>query len=321
MEQKLIIDTIRTVTVILGALVAGYGLRKSGRAGPDWGPRVNRLALVWVQPLVIAVALWAMKRPDWQTLALPLFAFAHMVVMWPLGALAARLLPMSRPDRGAFVGSAIFNNQGFTYGTFLAFVALGSQGAALGSVYCIAFMPAFFTFGFYVGRRYSSQGNQGLWEAVRGMFSDAETRNPTLGILAGLALSALQAPIPPAAPLFIDVAIPATTAAFLLAIGLGLRLSAIRDYWRECLLMHAVKLILSPVAGLLLAVPFGYWALADHSLLKVCFIMCASPVAIMSVMLAQVFELNERLAGALWLTTNLSWTLGAPLILWATHAL
>ena len=321
MEQKLVIDTIRTVTVILGALVAGYGLRKSGRAGPQWAPRVNRVALVWVQPLVIAVALWAMRRPDWQTLALPVFAFTHMVVMWPLGALAARLLPMSRPDRGAFVGSAIFNNQGFTYGTFLAFVALGPQGAALGSVYCIAFMPAFFTFGFYVGRRYSHQESQGLWGAVRGMFSDAETRNPTLGIVAGLVLNALRAPVPSAAPLFLDVAIPGTTAAFLLAIGLGLRLSAIRDYWRECLLMHGVKLLLSPAAGLLLAVPFGYWALSDHTLLKVCFIMCASPVAIMSVMLAQVFDLNERLAGALWLTTNLSWTVGAPVILWAARAL
>ena len=315
MDQKLLIDAARTMVTILGALVVGYGLRKTGRVGEHLGPAVNRFTLIWGQPVVIGVALWAMRPPDLRTLALPLHGAAMMVLAWPLSALVARVLPMDRPALGAFVGSAVFSNVGFTFGAFLAFVAVGAQGAALGSVYCISFMPLFFTLGFFLARRYSALEQEGAMASLVSQFRDAETRNPTLGILAGLLLNILRVPAPSQSPFFIDIAMPATTAAFLLAIGLSLRLSAVRVYWRECALMHAVKFVILPALGLALAAALGYWQIGDHTLLRVAFIESATPVAIMSVMLAQVFDLNVPLAGALWLTTNLTATLMAPVIL------
>ena len=65
MDPKLLIDTIRTMVVILGGLGIGYGLRKTGRLPESAANPLNRFALIVIQPFVIALALWMMKRVDW----------------------------------------------------------------------------------------------------------------------------------------------------------------------------------------------------------------------------------------------------------------
>ncbi|HCU37524.1 MAG TPA: hypothetical protein DGT21_19455 [Armatimonadetes bacterium] len=315
MDTALLIDTIRTVAVILGSLTVGYGLRKSGRVAEATGTSINRIALTFVQPLVICVALWSMAPPDWHTLALPLYGLCLIVLMWPVGAVVSRLLPMDRPSRGSFVTCSMFSNVGFTYGTFIAYVLLGPEGAALGALYCVSFSPAFFTLGFFVSGRYGSSAQRSIGGALLQLLRDAHTRHPLMGILLGLMLNLLRVPAPAASGFFIDVAMPLTTAAFVTAIGMQLRLSAVREYWRECVLTHVTKFAVSPLLGLGLAFLFGYTQMQDHSLLKVAFIQSSTPVAIMCVLLADIFDLNRRLAGALWLTTNLTAALLAPLVL------
>lgn len=315
MDTDVLIGAIRTMTVILGGLTAGYCLRKSGRARASLGTQVNRLTLTFVQPFVIGIALWSMKPPDLRTLALPLFAFAMIVIMWPVGSVIAGALRMDRPTRGTFVTSSMFSNNGFTYGTFVAFVALGTEGAALGALYCVAFMPTFFTLGFYIGRRYSPGEQQSILAALWDLARDGQTRNPVLAVAVGLALNYARVPAPTCAPFIIDISMPTTTAAFLFAIGLGLRLSAVKTYWRECAVAHATKFLLAPAVGLGLAFLFGYWQMADHSLLRVAFIQSATPSAIMAVMLSDVFDLNRNLAGALWLATNITSVFLTPVIL------
>lgn len=321
MDGKLLVDTIRTMAVILGGLTTGYCLRKSCWVAERHGNTVNRFALVYIQPLVICLALWMMGRLQWRALMLPLYGIALILALWPVAAVLGRLMRLDRPALGSFVTGSMFSNVGFTYGTFIAYVALGPTGAALGSLYCVSFMPTFFTLGFTVGRRYSHDSSGSLWRALGRQFADPQTRNPVLGIMAGLALNLLNVTPPAAGEAIIDVAMPATTAAYLLAIGLGLHLSAVRVYWRECLLAHVSKFVLSPAVGLSLALLFGYWALADRGPLVVAFIQSAAPVAIMSVMLAEVANLNPRLAGALWITTNVTGVLLAPVILLAARAL
>lgn len=321
MDPKLLIDTIRTMTVILGGLTAGYCLRKSGRVPESAANPVNRFALVTIQPAVICLALWLMKPVGLRTLALPLYGVLLILIMWPVASLMGRLQRLNRPALGSFVTAGMFSNVGFTYGTFIAYVALGPTGAALGALYCVSFMPTFFTLGFLVGRRYSHDGGGSLLQALGQQFADPQTRNPVLGIIAGLTLNLLRVPAPTAGPAIIDVAMPATTAAYLLAIGLGLHLSAVKVYWRECLVAHAVKFALSPAVGLVLAVPFGYWALSDRGPLCVAFIESAAPVAIMTVLLAEMSGLNPKLAGALWITTNVTAVFLAPVILIAARSL
>lgn len=315
MDPKLLSDTIITASVILGGLSLGYALRKTGRVAEAAAVPINRFALIIVQPLVIALALWMMKPIDWQALLLPLYGIVLILAMWPVSALVGRIIGLERRSLGTFVSASMFSNVGFTFGTFIAYIALGPPGAALGALYCVSFMPSFFTLGFYAGRYYSPASEGSMWGALRQQFLDPATRNPVLGILVGLGLNAFHVAPPPHSDTIIALAMPATTASYLLAIGLGLHLSAVKVYWRECLLLHVSKFLISPVVGLLLAIPFGYWIVPDRSNLVVAFIEASAPVAIMSVMLAEMCDLNPKLAGALWITTNVSAVLLAPAVL------
>ena len=315
MDPKLLIDTIRTMVVILGGLGIGYGLRKTGRLPESAANPLNRFALIVIQPFVIALALWMMKRVDWHALLLPLYGIVLILALWPVSALIGRAMGLDRRSLGTFVSGSMFSNVGFTFGTFLAYVALGPPGAALGALYCVSFMPTFFTLGFYTGRFYSPDTGGSMWAALRQQALDPATRNPVLGIMVGLTLNFLRVKTPAASAMIIDVAMPLTTAAYLLAIGLGLHLSAVKDYWRECLVLHLSKFVISPALGLALAIPFGYWTATDKSNLVVVFVEASAPVAIMSVMLAEMCDLNPKLAGALWITTNVTAVLLAPVIL------
>jgi len=315
LDSRLLIDVIRTFTVILGGLAAGYCLRKSGRLSEDTGSAINRWAMAYLQPFVSIVALWVMDRPSWQAVALPLYAMVLIIVMWPVGVITARAMGLPGPAKGAFVGSCMFSNVGYTYGTFLAFVAMGPKGAALGSLYCLSFAPVFYTIGFYVGRRYAPGSAHSPWAALLSLLKERHTLYPILSIAIGLGLNLLGVRPPAESAFILDIAIPLVTAVFLVAIGLGLRLSAVRSYWRECVQLHLAKFLISPVLGLALAVPFGYWQAADHTLLRMALIEASAPTAIMAVLLADIFALDRHLAGALWLTTNVTAIFLAPVVL------
>lgn len=315
MDPRLVVDVIRTFTVILGGLLAGYCLRKSGRLSEETGSALNRWAMAYLQPFVTILALWVMDRPGWREIALPVYAALLIVLMWPVSLVMARIAGLDRPAKGAFIGCGMFSNVGYTYGTFIAFIALGPRGAALGSLYCLSFSPVFYTLGFYLGRRYAPGSEHSALAALLGLLRERHTLYPILSIFVGLALSLLGVPAPGEAALILDVTIPLVTGVFLIAIGLGLRLSAVRAFWRECLQLHLAKFVLSPALGLGLAYVFGYFSLADHALLKMALIQSSAPTAIMSVLLADLFDLDRRLAGALWLTTNVTAILLAPLAL------
>ena len=55
------------LSVIVGALVLGYAGRKSGRVPEGWSAGITRNTMTFVQPIVLALMIWGLKPPGWQT--------------------------------------------------------------------------------------------------------------------------------------------------------------------------------------------------------------------------------------------------------------
>lgn len=311
MHAKLIL----MLSVILGSLVIGYLARKLGLAPVSLSPRITRTTMTWVQPVLVALLIWGLEAPGWRTALLPVLAATLMLVMWPVGAGIARLQGLARPQAGSMVASCMFSNLGLTFGAFICYVLLGEQGAALGMIWCIAFMPMLFGVGFVVARLYGGEAQQSLRHTVRDILRDPASRNPLLGFAVGGVLHLLAPERPPVGAQVVDLLVPLSTGIYLFAIGLSLRLTSVVTYWRECLTIGSVKFVLTPVAGLALAWLVGYAAMEDRALLQVVFIQSATPTAIMGLVLAQIFDLDEQLANAAWLTTNIAGVALAPLVL------
>lgn len=311
MQSRLIL----MVSVIVGALALGYLARKLRWLPTEISPKITRAAMIWIQPPLLALLIWGLEAPDWRVALLPVILAALITIMWPIGAATGRVMGLDRPQAGAVTLSCMYSNMGLTFGAFICFVLLGEQGAALGMIWCIAFMPMLYTLGFVVSRRYGDDGRQAILDTLAGVIRTPESRNPLIGLAIGGVLFAVGPLRPAVGADIVDFLVPFSTAIYLFAIGLSLRLTSVLTYWRESAVVGAVKFLVTPVLGLALAWLAGYWAMEDRALLQVVFIQSATPTAIMGLVLSQIFDLDEQLANSAWLTTNVAAIALAPLIL------
>ena len=294
------------LSVIVGALVLGYAGRKSGRVPEGWSTPITRNTMTFVQPIVLALMIWGLQAPGWKTSLLPFIAGALMLAVWPVSWALARALKLEGARRGAFVLACMFSNVGLTYGAFVCYILLGEQGAVLGLIWCLAFSPMLFTVGMLIGRHHGREGTEPLHKMIRDTILDPQTRNVLVGFVIGGALFAFQVARPAWIGPLVGTLIPVSTALYLIAIGLSLRLTAVVNYWRECVAVGAVKFLITPAIALGIAWLAGMWTAPDHTLLKVVFIQSTTPAAIMGLIVSRLFDLDQDLANATWLTSNLA---------------
>jgi predicted permease len=312
--------TVEATLVIVLSLAAGYACRKSGLLKVEQAPGISRVGLSFLNPAVTFLVMWALQPVGWETAALPLICALVIVLLWPPAAWLGRRLFAEPDSRAPWVLCSIFSNQGTTYGTFICYIALGAQGAALGTLFQVPYTPMLYLLGFYLAGRYTGRTTS-PWCALADTFRHEYSRNPLLGLALG-ALMRLAVPhLPELGFRAIDLLVPLATATQLFAIGVTLRFSVIGAYLRPVLLMHALKFLLQPALGLGLALACGLWGRADNQLIKITLIQSATPVAILSLAIAQATQLNVDLANSLWVTTNLFSVLWAPVLLWLVRLL
>ncbi len=280
---------VQMLAVIIGALAVGYLARKLRWLPGERSRDISRFAMTWVQSMLIALLIWGLDAPSWRTALLPVILAVLIALNWPIGVLGARLMGLRRHAAASFVLACMFSNMGLSYGAFVCYMLLGEQGAALGMIWVMSFLPMYYTLGFIVARRYGHEGPQTLGETIRETLRSPESRNPLIGFAVGGALYALGPARPEAVVQAVEVLVPSSTAIFLFAIGLSMRLTSVVTYWRECVAVGAAKFVVTPLLGLGLA-----WLV---------------------LVLAQLFDLDEHLANAAWLTTNVAAAALAPLVL------
>lgn len=312
--------TLEGVLVIVGALGLGYLARHRGWLSAERSSPISRAGLTYLSPVVIALVLWALVLPGWSVAALPVICALLILLAWPLSSWLGRGLFSAPRDRAPWILCSMFSNQGTTYGAFLCYLLLGVQGAALASFFCLPFAPLVYLLGFYIAGRYV-EGALSPWAALGRVFRASYSRNPLLATGLGLLLLAFA----PRLPLFghraIEVLVPLDAAIQLFAIGLSLRLSRVAAYLRPVVVMHVFKFLLLPLLGLGMAWALGLWGQANHEMVKVVFIEACTPVAILSLVVAQVSGLNRHLANSLWVTTNLFAVVWAPVTLLIARSL
>ena len=271
---------ILMLSVILGSLALGYTARKLRLLPEALSPQITRTAMIWLQPPLLALLIWGLQAPGWQTALLPVLLAALILIMWPIGAGSARLMGLQRRQSGAFTLSFMFSNMGLTYGAFVCYILIGEQGAALGMIWCLSFTPMLYGLGFIIARRYGGEEHRSVVQTLGDMLRGPESRNPLLGFAAGAVLYVLLPERPAVVGQIVDVLVPLSTAIFLFAIGLSLRLTSVITYRREAVAVGAAKFLIMPALALALAWLVGYWAIEDHALLQVVFVQSTAPASI-----------------------------------------
>ena len=273
-------EVIVTIIPIFIVIILGWVVRKRGFINADFLNPANRLVYYFSIPAMVfnSIARASFHEQfDGTVLFITLFsAFVAYAISFGI----SRLMNMAPTRAGAFVQSSGHGNLGYI-GLPIAFYYLGEQGLVRASIICGFLMIL-----------------QNLLSVIALQLSDSETRkslsffdlikkltgNPVIiGAMCGIAVSALEIPIPQVIGRTLQILGGLAPPMALLLIGASISMKLIREYIRPTFGAVVIKLIFLPACGWLLFTLFGI----DSVDFLPAIILLASPTATIAYVMAR----------------------------------
>ena len=326
MAQDISRQLLDIVLTLYGPLLLGYLLHKLGLLGTAWTRPCMMWLVVLIEPPIVMYSIWALRTEDIAVGGSLLGGIAGVILAAWLIATAMIFISrlVSEPfrhnprTRGAFIASAVFSNVGFTFGVFVCLLFLGLRGQSIGLVYGSSFMPFIVTVGFAIGRHYGRTARVPFKHQVLSVFTEPISALPLAGFVLGIILHQLAPPPPQSVVPINRAAVHVEVAIYAFAIGCSLSLRKVRRYWKECAACCGLKFLVMPVIGLgVLFLLRSFGILNTEPIIDRAFlIQTAMPVAIMSIVIAKLFNLNEDLANSCWVITTVATLAVLPVLSW-----
>lgn len=261
-----------------------------------------KFTLLLLNPITVVGAVWAIELNDPRLITLPLIGTGAIFLGGLLAYLFAQLLHLDKKQTGSLLVCGAFTNLG-TMGGWVSYIFLGELGFGLVCIYKLFEEFIYYAVGFPIAKWYGSGSEEpeNWLIRIRKLFSDPFILVSTGALLLGglLNLSGLKRPEP--YQVVNAILIPLGALLLIIAIGLAMRLSKVKDYLGECLLVSAIKFLLIPFAIILSAIALGYHGKVGGILLKVVILLSAMPVAFNALIPPSLYNLDVDLANSCWL--------------------
>lgn len=257
-----------------------------------------------VTPFILLFSFWKLDLSHINIFTLPLIGVVISTMSLIPAIFFARFHKLNHKQKGSFLTSAMFSNVGYTLGGFVAFVLYGEVGFGLTVLYCLYFKPYFYTVGFYIAEKHSKEQKIKIKDSLKKIFTEGIRLFPLLGLACGIILNLLSVPRPDFINLLNNFLIPTSTFGYMFAIGMTLKFRAIKKFKAPVFSMSFIKFIWSPLIGLAFAYLFGYHSIMGGLPLKIVLIEASMPVAITSLIIPGLFNLDQDLSNSCWLFTT-----------------
>jgi len=176
------------------------------------------------------------------------FAFAFILTMGVVTLILGRFLKLERPALISILITTMFANTG-NYGLPLVLFAFGEQALSYAGVYFVTTTLLFYTLGVFL----ASLGHMNFKEAIVGLF-----RIPTLyAVLLAILINAWKIEFPIPVSRAVELAAGGTIPLMLILLGVQLTSLEFSGNQRAMQLSISLRMILAPLAALLLAALFG----------------------------------------------------------------
>lgn len=320
-----------TFGLILSGLSIGYGIQALVRRKVLDVPlplldRLRRflvkLVLLFFNPITIVGALWTLRMNDGRLAAFPVLEVFAILLGGFLALGASKILKLERRKTGAMFACGFFTNT-LSIGGLVCFIFLGEMGFALVAFYRIFEEFIYYGVGFPIARLYSADTHEKeTWQdKLKKLGTDIFVLVSLFSLFTGGLLNLSGLKRPEIYQMVNSILIPLGTLAFLISIGLVMRIKAIKDYLKECLAISGIKFLIVPVILTLTAFLLGYGKMEQGLPLKVVMILSAMPVAFTSLVPPSLYDLDIDLANSCWLFTTALLVVVLPVLYIATNSL
>jgi len=270
------------------------GLRKS----------LQRIALLFVNPIAIVGAIWVVRLEDVTLIAMPFVGLLGLLAGGAMALGVARALKLGPKKTGALYCCGAFTNLG-SIGSLICFVFLGERGFALVPIYKLFEELSYYAIGFPVAKYYSrSAKEESAGDRLRGLIRDPFILVALTSILIGGLLNFCGVDRPEFFRTIIAVFVPLGTIMLLTSIGLAMRFMKVRDYFKECVGVSLVKFVFVPTLATSLAWIIGFGTIDEGLPMKVVMILSCMPVAFTALIPPSIYDLDLDLANSCWFFTT-----------------
>ncbi|VAW32676.1 hypothetical protein MNBD_CHLOROFLEXI01-3451 [hydrothermal vent metagenome] len=284
-------------------MVAAFGFALQRWIGVEKRP-LSTIVLNVLSPSLVFSSLVSSKLPGDEIVSLALFTVFNVLLMGGVAYTAARLLRLKRSETIALMVVTMFVNGG-NYGLTLNQLRYGDPGLARAVVYYTTSTVMLYTIGIFL----ASMGELSWRDALRRLLRFPAVYAAVLAILVYSFNITLPAPLLRG----IEVAGAGAIPVMLLVLGMQLAdLKAIASI-RLAIPAVAVRLLIGPLIGLLLATVLGLSGLGRSTSI----IESSMPPAVFTIILATEFDLEPAAVTSIVLLT----TLLSPLTIAATITL
>lgn len=340
----------RTLEFVALALVSalsifgGYLSRERGWLHEEFSRKIHWFTIVVLWSLAALLLLWNLPpEPEnlWVLAIEPLLVVVPAFLIIPI----AKRIGLKRNQVGVLALAAGLRNSGFALGSFLAYailpagVLLRQQGMmdetqaeamslsalAYGTLIVMTMSMAVVIFLFPIAQHFGDLGQTSLGRVIFKSFVDWKAML-FYASAAGIVLAYLEVPVPE--QVFdwqvhkVLMYVGASAAYF--GIGMRLHVDQVRLHLKSHVVVAGVKYLATPALTLvLLIIARNVGVSPPPALLEQTFVLMAfMPPAIQSVMVSNLFHLDARMAGSVWLVNTVLFVVVVlPLILIVTPML
>ncbi|MEJ2727491.1 MAG: hypothetical protein P8185_03095 [Deltaproteobacteria bacterium] len=265
---------------------------------------LQRIALLFLNPIAVVGAIWVVSLKDIALVALP---FVGLFALLAGGAIAlgiAWMFKFSPQKTGSMYVCSAFTNIG-SIGSLVCFIFLGEMGFALVPIYKLFEELSYYAIGFPIAKYYSgSTTEERIADRLKSLIRDPFILVALFSILIGGLLNFTGIDRPEFYKTIISVFVPLGTIMLLTSIGLALRFRRVRDYIQECVSVALIKFVLIPILTTFLAYMIGFGKIDDGLPLKVVMILSSMPVAFIALIPPSIYDLDLDLANSCWFFTT-----------------
>lgn len=320
-----------SLTLILTGLAVGYSVRSlvlSGRLSlsvpiDSLRKLLQKIGMLFFMPISFMIAVWVVNFDDLRIILLPFIGLFALISGGVYGYLFARMSNAPPKQAAVLFSCSSFTNIG-AIGSLVCYMFLGEAGFALVALYKM-FEEMFYYTTCFPFIRYLSAAeevqNNSFGHKLLAVLKDPFVATILSAFIVGLTLNLSGVSRPPFFETINALFIPAGTFLLIVSIGLGMRLSRLREHMSKGLQVTLIKTLLVPVGATALAWLVGLGGMEQGLVLKVVLILSSMPCAFNALVAASIYDLDLDLANSCWLISTLSLCLVMPWLYWVIRFL
>lgn len=286
--------SFEAVTPIFLLMLLGYFLKKTKIADKKMFDGINRLIFKVFLPMLLFYNIY--KTPTFQEfdIRLIIFTIITILVVFVLGFASVFFITKDNKKRGVMLQGFFRSNYAILGIPFINYVC-GEEAGGVSSLMVAAVVP-FFNVLAVIALETFNGGKINFKKILKGVLT-----NPLIiGCICGVVFKLLGIRLPKVLEVAVSDASSVASPLAIVVLGASFAFSGIKGYFKENIIVVAVRLIIVPLIALFAAMYMGFTGESFACLI----VVFGSPVAVSSFAMAQQMGGDENLAGQLVVVTS-----------------